>query len=63
MKRCKHESLGHVEIIESYHQTHFDEDGTPSFNNEYGNRIRNEVTCFKCEKQWIVNKSSPKFVK
>jgi len=60
--RCKHENLGHVETIEAYHQTMYD-DGKPLFNNEYGNSIRKQVDCFDCGKTWIVRKSSPKFVR
>ena len=61
--KCTHKNLGHVEVIEAYNQTTYNDEGLIMFNNEYGHKIRDEVNCYECGKKWVVTKSSPKFIK
>ena len=62
--KCKHKNLSHFEVIKAYHGTHYDpENGKVWFNNEYGCKIQDFVTCNNCEKHWIVTNSSPNFIK
>lgn len=61
-KRCNHANLGHVEVIEAYHQAMIDYQGNLITNNEAGGLLRNQVDCMDCGKRWIVTKSSPKFI-
>lgn len=61
--KCKHKKLSHYEIIEAEHGTHYNSDGKVWFNNEYGNKIMDVVSCDDCEKRWKVVNSSPNFIK
>ena len=61
--KCKHTNLSHYEIIEAEHGTHYDCEGNVWFNNEYGGKIMDLVTCHDCEKSWKVSNSAPKFVR
>jgi hypothetical protein len=60
--KCSHQNLSHTETIEAYHITNYSKDGSVWFNNEYGNKIKDHVTCNDCKKYWIVEESSPKFI-
>jgi hypothetical protein len=62
-KRCKHANLGHTEVIEAFHETMIDEDGSLMTNLGVGNKLRDEVACYDCGKYWTVTKSSPKFIR
>jgi len=63
MKKCQHKNLGGVEVIKAYHYTNYDQDGEVWFNCEPGGLVKNLVVCYDCDKEWVVTKTSPKFIK
>ena len=62
---CEHKELEHNYTIEATTSTIIessDEGDILSSNNEYGNLIREEVSCLECGKRWTVGNKIPKFV-
>lgn len=63
---CKHQELEYRDTIEATTmitiRQHDELGKILDCNNEYGHRIREDVYCLECGKQWKVGKQIPKFV-
>ena len=64
--KCNH-ILEYVETITASSQiciyNDFERGDYLSCNNEYGNRLKEQVNCLECGRVWSINKHSPLFIK
>jgi len=61
-KRCNHKNLGLEEVVPAVHEYTI-VDGKLDTVCKMGYGAKESVVCYSCGKSWLINNSSPKFIK